>query len=204
VLYDIRLSIILNEMYMRKIVLVLGLLVMSNVMFAGVEKNPNSTSSMTVLKQGNIVKVMYSGLEERNVNVTIYNSKHKAVFHEEVRGHASFVRPYNLIAFPKGEYRIVMNDGNEIFEEKVSFTKDEPEIMSSVIKSTKDKFILTLYSAEKVKVQILLLDESGNLLYYDSIKLKGGNSRLFNLKHISSAVSVDLISEGSQKSIALK
>lgn len=189
---------------MRKIVLVFGLLAMSSVMFAGVEKNPNSTNSMTVLKQGNVVKVMYSGLEERNVKVTIYNSRHKVVFQEEVKGYASFVRPYNLIDFPKGEYRIVMNDGNETFEELVTFTKEGPEVLSSVIKSAKDKYIVTLYSAQETYVHILLRDDARNILYSDRVKLKGGSSRLFNIKNISNAVSVDLISDGSQKSIALK
>jgi hypothetical protein len=189
---------------MRKIALVFGWLVMSSVVFAGVEENPKLTNGMTVLKMGNVVKVMYSGLEERTVNVTIYNSRNKAVFHEEVKGLSAFVRPYNLIALPKGEYRIVINDGTDTFEETVSFSKVKPEVLSSVIKSAKDKFLVTLYSAQEANVQILLRDDSSNILYSDWVKVKGGSSRLFNLKNISSAVSVDLISEGSQKSITLK
>jgi hypothetical protein len=189
---------------MRKIVLVFGLLVMSSVMFAGVVKNPSVTTGMTVLKMGNVIKVMYSGLEDRNVNVTIYNSRNKAVFHEEVIGLTAFVRPYNLIALPHGEYRIAINDGIDSFEEILIFAKEKPEVLSSVIKTSQDKFIVTVYSPQETKIQILLRDDASNILYSDRVKLKGGTTRLFNLKNISSAVSVDVISEGSQKSIALK
>jgi hypothetical protein len=189
---------------MRKIVLVLGLLAMSSVMFAGAEKNPNSTAGMAVRKDGNVVKVFYSGYEERDVTITIYNSKHKAIFKEEVKGHSAFIRPYNLVILPKDEYRIVMNDGIDSFEESLIVAKEKPEVLSSVIKTAQDKFVVTLYSTQETKVRILLRDEASNVLYLDRVKLKGGSSRLFNLKNISSAVSVDVISEGSQKSIALK
>jgi hypothetical protein len=173
-------------------------------MFAGVDSNPNSTTSMGVLKDGNTIKVVYSGLEERVVKVTIFNSKGKTVFQEEVRGHSSFIRPYNLVTMPEGEYRIVMNDGRDTYEEMVTFSKVKSEVLSSVIKSGKNKFVVTLYSAQETDVQIFLRDDSRNVLYSDRIKLKGGNARLFNLKNILSAVSLDVISEGSQNSITLK
>lgn len=189
---------------MKKIVLVFGLLVASSVLFAGVEKNPNSTTEMAVLKNGNVVKVHYSGEKERNVRITIYNNKRQAVFQEEVKGHAAFIRPYNLVVLPKGEYIIELNDGNEVYEESINFYKAKSEVLSSIVKSAPDKFMLTLYSAQETSVKILLRDESSNILFSDRIRLKGGSAKLFNLKNIDSAVSVDLISEGSQKSIALK
>lgn len=189
---------------MRKISLLFGLLVMSGVMLAGVDENPNLTNGMTVEKRGNVVSVMYNGLEEANITVTIYNHRHKQVFQEKVNGHSSFVRPYNLIGLPKGKYRIVIDNGDEIFEEIIDFESENVEVLSSVIKANKDKFVVTLYSEQETTVMLALRDCDNNLLFSDKVKVKGGNARLFNLADIESSVSVDVISEGSKKSIVLK
>ena len=77
----------------------------SSVVLAGEDPDPSESSKMAVMKNGDVVKVFYKKLAEAKVKITILDQENKAVFTEEVKSHAGFIRPYNLSQLPEGDYK---------------------------------------------------------------------------------------------------
>lgn len=184
---------------MKKTLSILGMLILiSSVVLAGGTPNPSTSSTsskMAIVKCGDVVKVFYKNDESTKVKVTIYNQENKAVFSEEVKSHAGFVRPYNIGSMPEGDYRVVMQDENEKREENVSTLKEHVKSLVGIIKASEDQFAVTFFTKEERDLRVRLLDSNKNVLFSDEYSVNGRASKLFNLKSVKGAVVVEVADE---------
>ena len=183
----------IKKIYMKKTLSVFGaLMLISSVVLAGGTPSPSESSKMAILKSGAIVKVFYKNPEAGKVKVTIYDKDDKALFTEEVKSRTGFVRPYNLNSLPEGDYRLVMQDGNEVREENVCTRNDHAKPLVGIIKANENQFVVTVFSKAQNNFRITVLDEERNVLFTELYSVNGRASKLFNVKDVKGAVSVEV------------
>jgi len=182
---------------MKKLLSILVMLILiSSVVLAGEDTNPSESSkNMAIVKCGDVVKVFYKKANAEKIKVTIYNDEDEAVFSEELKSKSGFVRPYNLASLPKGEYRVVMEGESEKREESVSNLKDYSRPLAGVIKPNDNQLVVTLFSKDGKDLNVTLLDDQQNVLFSERYKVDGQASKLFNLKRVKGAVSVEVSDE---------
>lgn len=175
-------------------------MIISRVAFAGGVNTPKATSTSVSMK-GEIVKIFYRSENSDKVKVTIYDASSKAVFTEEIKRKANFVRPYNLANLPYGEYTIVLEDKNGRTEEKVLYAKESVAVNASIIhKKECRKALVTVFSTGETEVTYSVLDINNNVLYSKSEKVNGQAAKSFNLEKVRGAVTVQVSdSEGLLK-----
>ncbi len=181
---------------MKKVLSILAMLILiSSVVLAGKDPNPSESSNMAIVKCGDVVKVFYKKTNAEKVRVTIYNDEDQAVFSEELKSQSGFVRPYNLASLPEGEYRVVMQGESEKREESVSNMKEYARPLAGVIKPNANQLVVTLFSKEGKDLNVTLLDDQQNVLFSEKYTVEGQASKLFNLRKVKGAVSVEVSDE---------
>lgn len=170
----------------------LMLAIASSVVLAGGDPNPSESSKMAVMKSGDVVKVFYKKSSDAKVKITILDQDNKAVFAEEVKNHSGFIRPYNLSQLPEGDYKIVMEDESDKREESISTVKDHSSALASVLKANEHQFVVTLYSKQEKSVKVSFLDSEENVLFAENYLVEGRMPKLFNLKNINGAVTIEV------------
>jgi hypothetical protein len=186
-------------------------MMISSVVLAGGTTGPSETtksSKMAIVKSGDGVKVFYKPSEKGKVKITIYNSKNNVVFSEEVKSRLGFIRPYNLNDLPEGEYRVVMQDENEMREELVSTVKDvnvkNVKPLAGIIRANKNQLAVTFYSPSGSEVTVTVLDNKKRILFSEAYSIEGRDIKLFNLEDLKGATQVEVTGkDGVIKSVAL-
>lgn len=172
------------------------LILVGSVVLAGGNPNPSESSTMAIVKSGDVVKVFYKNAETAKVKITIYDEDNKSVFAEEVKSRNGFIRPYNLADLPEGEYRVVMQDENEKREESISTIHDAVTVneraLAGFVKLSKDKLLVTLFSKSENDLRVTLFDNNRNILLSEHYNVNGEASKLFSLKNVSGAVVVEV------------
>ncbi len=191
---------------MKKIFSILGaLLIISSLVLAGGKENP-SPSSLIVM-YGDVVKVFYNSDKASKVKVTIYGKNGKEVFSETFNSRSGFVRPYNLSSLPKGEFKVVLEDGRGTTEKMVSNLREDAKVSGSIINVKQDqgKCMVILYSKNETDVTVRFLDENQNVLSTESYTVNGQASKLFNFRRLKGLASVEVSDKnGVIKSTALQ
>lgn len=178
---------------MKKLFVMFGVLMfISSVSFAGEVNAPKATATKVSLKDG-IVKIFYRSENSDRVKVTIYDTDSNVIFSEQIKSESSFVRPYNLENLPYGEYTVVLEDKNGRTEEKVSYLKKEVEVFASII-SKKDSrgAVIALFSKGEAEVTYRMLDSEKNVLYSETQKVNGQDTKSFNLEKVQGAVTIEV------------
>ncbi|MBX2965778.1 MAG: T9SS type A sorting domain-containing protein [Cyclobacteriaceae bacterium] len=110
---------------MKKLFLIFclsGLMGFSLVAF-GATDLPAENSTITFLKSGSVVQVLYATEEQNTARIAITNSKGHDVYSEVVRTPNGFNRSYNLSGLPAGEYQVTVTDDKTSCSEKISVEK---------------------------------------------------------------------------------
>ena len=185
---------IIKEIYMKKIRLVFGaLMLISSVVLADGIENPSPFSGVSIFKNGDVVRVLYKGDKPTKVNVVIFDEQNRIVFSEGVKKRSEFIRPYNLSNLPEGNYRIVVEDENGKHEESVNHVKESVKVLSSIVNAKeKQKCLVTLFSKGEANVQVTLTDAQKKILASDLCTVNGQVSKLFDLKNVQGPVTVQI------------
>lgn len=178
---------------MKKLVVMFGvLMIISRVSFAGEVNAPEPTTTRVSLK-GDVVKIFYRSENSDRVKVTIYDIRSNIIFSEQIKSESSFVRPYKLKDLPYGEYTVVIEDKNGKTEEKVSYFKEEAQVMASIISKKNNRgAVVALFSKGEAEVTYRMVDSSNNVLYSETQKVNGQNTKAFNLERVQGAVTLEV------------
>lgn len=163
-------------------------------------------SRFSVLNAGKLVKVCYKSGKETNVKIRIINEKSQEVYAETIQRTSGFIRPYNLSSLPKGNYTVLMSDGGEWIEEKISIEEKEEAKAKGVfhiirIADQKNKFLVMIGAGQKHDVNINVYDRSGNVIHTEKRTANAEFAEMLNLEKIDGAFTIELSdSNGASKS----
>jgi len=179
---------------MKKNFSILVMLIMiSSVVLAGGAPGPSASSKMAIVKCGNeVVKVFYKRSEAAKVKVTIYDKNEEVLFSEEVKSKLGFIRPYNFNDLPEGEYRVVMQDENETREEYISTVKEHVKSLAGIIRASKEQVMVTLFSRSDDDLTVTFMDQEKHVLFSKVYSVNGRDAKLFNLRSVKGAASVEV------------
>jgi hypothetical protein len=142
-------------------------------------------SSIAVVSGENsdIFKVIYKAASANRVQVSILDAKNEVVFTESFNKINGFTRPYNFNGLPEGEYTIEVEDNQGKKVEKVDYHLGN---VKSLIKITKlsnelSKFMVSVPNQGKNKINVLILNEEGDVLLEETRKVVGDFGIVYNL-----------------------
>jgi hypothetical protein len=188
----------------KKFMFAMVLLGVTTVAFA--KKVNGSEFKVIKSKAPSVFNVMYQSDEKSLVKVSITNEQGEILFKESIRNTDGFVRPYNLSSLPEGKYVVNVDNGNSNRAETISYRIAHPSKTVNIIKlkSDENKVALTIASAGKDELTISILDEQSNLVYSESISVKGEFGQIYNLKELKSYTIQVSDGSGLLKSVSYK
>ena len=134
-------------------------------------------------ENANIFKVVYKAASANRVHISIRDAKNEVVFTESLNKMNGFTRPYNFNGLPEGEYTIEVEDSQGKKVEKVDYHLGR---VSSLIKVTKisnelSKYMVSVPNKGKNKINVLILNEDGDVLLEETRKVVGDFGIVYNL-----------------------
>ncbi|MEO5980104.1 MAG: hypothetical protein ABIS36_10270 [Chryseolinea sp.] len=174
---------------------VAALMVMAAAVSVNAKDEPGAQGMAVVAVKGSdVFKVIYKGETASKVKLNVYDASSQIVFSETMGSVSGFIRPLNFKGLQFGEYTIELTDASGTKTEKVSFmpTKSSANIHVSRIKSTEDKFLLSVANSSNETITVKIFDSSNNLIHVDSRETTGDFAQLYSLKDIKGAVSFEI------------
>lgn len=162
--------------------LLAALLVITSATFAKTPDNP--TSSISVRKYGETIKLLYKGTAQNDVKVLIINDDNQIVFTEKIRATDGFIRPYNFSNLPQGSYSFALIDSKGRQTEHVDYRIERPRKLMHVarVSGTTDKFVLSVPNQGHGKLFVTIYDDMNRVLYSGRENISGDFARIYNLK----------------------
>ncbi|MEX2232366.1 MAG: hypothetical protein WD824_09410 [Cyclobacteriaceae bacterium] len=150
------------------------------------EINPKSPVGISVVKQGNIVKLFYRGEQAGKVKIAIYNEKGNEVFTETMRNREHFMRPYNFSSLPEGNYTIQLSDANGKHFQKVKHSLSNGKRVAHLSRLSKEqnKYMLAVPNKGTDALTVKIFDERNTLLYQGTEVIDGNFARLYDLSKV--------------------
>lgn len=163
----------------------LVLSVSSTLAFAN---DDESSMAVVIGENSYIFKVVYKAASANRVQVSIRNTQNEVVFTESFNKMNGFTRPYNFNGLPEGEYTIEVEDNQGKKVEKVDYHLGK---VNSLIKVTKlshelSKFMVSVPNQGKNKINVLILNEQGDMLFEETRKVTGDFGIVYNLVNAGS------------------
>ncbi|MCZ8020994.1 MAG: hypothetical protein O9302_13505 [Cyclobacteriaceae bacterium] len=183
---------------MKKIILLtLVLAYTSTVMLAGTVDDPGKTSEATVVGDANgHVKVFYKGSDTNLVTISIYDQDNNLKFRERIKGKNQFIRPYDLSALDRGNYRIVVDD-QENTHTRMYTNYLQSNLVAHIqkIKQTDSSYLLTVSDPLAEEIQVDVVDANGNILLTHKLTGKGQFAQVYTLSKLQEDVSFRISSD---------
>jgi hypothetical protein len=134
-----------------------------------------------------LYKVYYKSERLGNVKVSILDEKGYTLFDETMNKVDGFLRPYNFVGLPEGQYTVKVEDENGKVVEKVNYKSGRVEKLIHVQKlAGEEKYMLSISSPIPEDVFIYIFDEKDNLIHNEIQSIKGEFAQIYNLKGIKS------------------
>jgi len=173
---------------MKKMILIL-------LMFAIVECAPSFASAaggdrMSVVRAGEIFKVIYKGHDLVNVKIAITDLDGNKVFAEELISVHGFVRPYNFSQLPKGDYLVCVTDDVGMNTEKISYeeqvandhTKNWTAHLSR-LNTGKNKVLVAIPQQQSNDFTIKIYNHNDDLIYMENHSQRIDFAKIYHLKN---------------------
>lgn len=149
--------------------------------------DPTATSAVSVTRaQGtSVFRLYYKSPRPTDVNVSIRDSRGSLLFTDRLRNTEGFVRPYNFSELPEGDYTLILEDyaGKQVQQIKYASGRIEKHI--HVIKMDEpDKYLLTVLTEAKDRINIRIFDSSDQVLYEKSHEVDAQFATVFHLKDV--------------------
>jgi hypothetical protein len=147
--------------------------------------DPKTSSGVSVLKSGAILKLFYKATGKSNVKVTIYDDRGAQVFTETIKHVSDFLRPYNFSALRKGDYSIELIDDSGKTVKTFSYNeesekKDDKQIYLRAYPKDKSKYILSVNSKQKDVLSIKIYNQAHEIVYKSTEQISGDFSKIYN------------------------
>lgn len=131
-----------------------------------------------------IYKLTYLNQGKSSVRVSILDEKGRPVFSETISSARSFHRPYNLQNLNDGIYQFQIQDTEGVIREQVVVEKDATNAEVMVTRLAGDRYLLSLYGSNGSPVQISIFDRFNRQLHSESLTVRSGLSRVYNLSAV--------------------
>ncbi|MEJ7646617.1 MAG: hypothetical protein WKF87_18615 [Chryseolinea sp.] len=191
---------------MKKIVSVLVVLVViSSVAFAGGIDKPDASSGVAIVKQGTTFRLYYKGFESNNVKVSILDSDKKVLFSETLFNVDGFVRPYNFTNLAEGHYTIEIADRHNRHSENIDVVRDKSENLAHILKVTGEdgKYLLTVSNKKSDDITVRIFDGKNQIIYDEVQTVSTDFARIYNLKKYTGKFTFEVTDgSGNTKSIS--
>jgi len=184
---------------MKKILaLVFALAAIGYVNAKGID--PKSPVRISVVKQGNVVKLFYRGAQSGKVKVSIYNEKGFEVFTETMRNKEHFMRPYNFVSLPEGNYTIELSDSNGKRFQNVRHSLSSGKRVARLhrLNNEQNKYMLSVPNSGTDALTVKIFDESNTLLYEGTEVVNGDFAKLYNLERIHGEPVFEIIDQSGK------
>lgn len=179
-----------------------ALLVITSTAFATVPDEP--ASGISVLRKGELIKLLYKGEKYSDVKVFILNQDNQVIFTEKIKGTSGFIRPYNFSNLPEGNYSIelVDNAGRRDIEHVNYRLEPKKRVMHVVrVGGTTDKFVLSVPNAGQSRLSISIYDDRGRVMHTENEQISGDFAKVYNIRDHSGKVTFEVVdSKGKRNS----
>jgi len=190
---------------MKKILsVVLVLIAIGQV--SAIAAEPESPLGISVIKNGELVKLFYRGEHSGKVKVTIYNDKGDVVFTETMQKTEQFMRPYNFKALPYGEYTIELADESGKRFEKVSHRALNEKRTAHVTRLAgfENKFMLAVPNKGKEKLTIRIYDRDNRILLEEQQSIQGDFAKVYKLEQLAGDHTFEIVDQDGRKNRIVK
>ena len=157
--------------------------------------DPKSPVGMSVIKSGTLVKLYYRGEQSGKVKVTIYNHSGRVVFKEILKDTEHFMRPYNFVSLPDGEYTIELDDESGKRYQKVTYSTRKQEIVAHLTRLNKNenRYMLAVPNIGKETLTVRIYDGHNKMIYTETQKVEGNFAKMYNLNSVSGATTFEVL-----------
>jgi hypothetical protein len=170
-----------------------ALLVVTSTAFAKSTDEP--ASGISVLRKGELVKLLYKGEKHTDVKVYILNQDNEVIFTEKIKGTDGFIRPYNFSNLPEGNYsfELIDNLGRRDIQH-VSYRNEARKKAMHVVRvgGTTDKFVLSVPNSGTSKLSINIYDDRGRVMHTETQEITGDFARVYNIKDHAGKVTFEV------------
>jgi hypothetical protein len=172
------------------------------------EIDPKSPVGMGIIQNGYVLKVLYKGLQNGDVRITISNSKGEQIFTERVKNTRGFARPYNFYNLGEGKYTIAIEGPEGKQEQAVNLeTKSVSSRVVSLrcVDSENSKYVLSIPFNKTENLKIKLYDMNNSLLHTFTEFVDGDFAKLYNLSKVRDGFYFEITGEdGANQTIAYR
>ena len=171
-----------------------ALLLMTSTAFATTPDEP--AAGISVLRKGELIKLLYKGAKPTDVKVNILNQENEVIYTDKIKGTDGFIRPYNFSNLPQGSYsfELIDNLGNREIKHVDYKLESRKKVMHVVrVAGTTDKFVVSVPNAGQSKLSINIYDDNGRLIYAEQEQINGDFARVYNIKDHSGRVTFEVI-----------
>ncbi|GAA5022627.1 hypothetical protein GCM10011506_00530 [Marivirga lumbricoides] len=191
------------------------LLVAACILFSSVSAIANDNEDKTVVakfkvttnKVDKMANLTFIPTTSEKVTVKILDEKGNVIFQESILNKDGFSRPYNLSQLNGAEYTIVVKEGNNTYEEKISIGTTELTATSNVLVATANridnKIELKVLQNAATPVFVTMKDLRGNILYNATVTEMVSFIQKFNVQQISGELYFEVKAGNVVKTIAL-
>jgi hypothetical protein len=149
-----------------------------------------------------LFKLFYKAEQAGTVKVSIFSNDSKLVFTEKMKNASGFMRPYNFLGLPAGEYTIQIEDNNGIRNEQVEYTAGKIQKYISLVKiADEGKYLLSVNTKASDKISVSIFDEFDQLIHKEDRRIEHNFAEVLNLKNINRFTIEVSDSQGMLKSI---
>ncbi|MBX2946109.1 MAG: T9SS type A sorting domain-containing protein [Cyclobacteriaceae bacterium] len=177
---------------MKKVLTLFAVLVVTGAVFARAIDEPSKESAIVFVKNGSVVKVVYSSDKESVARVTITDLKGKEVFSEIVRSKKGFSRPYNLSQLSHGNYVVRVSDGRNTKAEVVSLQPDR-KVVYKLTALDADRYALHIPALDATEVIINIYDEQLGRIHTEKQNISNDFGRVYSVKNAAGKVTFEVL-----------
>lgn len=178
-----------------------ALLIVTSSAFASAPDEP--ISGISVLRKGELIKLLYKGEKYTDVKVNILNQENEVIFSEKIKGTEGFIRPYNFSNLPHGNYSFELIDNLGHREIKhVDYRLEARKRVMHVVKvaGTTGKFVVSVPNTGASQLSINIYDDHGRIMHAEKEQVTGDFARVYNIKDHNGRVTFEVIDNQGKRS----
>jgi hypothetical protein len=166
-----------------------------------------SPSKVAVVKNGEVIKVIYQGNCKAPVNLTIVDADGTEVFHEKILSANGFIRPYNFSKLPKGDYQLHVVDSGGEYSEEIYFQGEWRTRHAQAkpcfghitkLNGEGNKYLVVVPSQLQKEFAIEIYDQNEGLIFSERQRIENDFAKVYNLKNLNGATIKILAESGDE------
>jgi len=128
-----------------------------------------------------------------NLKVTIMDEAGYVVYTEYIKYQKSFVKPFNLRNLPAGNYKFVIKNGEDVYEELIAHQLTIPEFdISAERLADAGKIKLTVKGQEMLPLTVRIFDADQELVYSKSVKSEKSFFQIYDISKVKAEQAVTI------------